>query len=92
MGNFFDKLFRDWTTKEMRVLMVGLDGAGKSTILYKLKLGETVQTTPTIGFNVETVQMKNTNFTVWGILIFPYFYVIPHLNSFVNSHRYWRSG
>ena len=35
--------------------MVGLDAAGKTTILYKLKLGEVVTTIPTIGFNVETV-------------------------------------
>ena len=41
--------------KEMRILMVGLDAAGKTTILYKLKLGEVVTTIPTIGFNVETV-------------------------------------
>ncbi len=32
-----------------RLLMVGLDGAGKSTILYKLKLGEVVSTIPTLG-------------------------------------------
>jgi GTPase SAR1 family protein len=37
---------------------VGLDAAGKTTILYKLKLGEVVTTIPTIGFNVETVEYK----------------------------------
>lgn len=35
--------------KDMRILMVGLDAAGKTTILYKLKLGEIVTTIPTIG-------------------------------------------
>lgn len=45
--------------QEMRILMVGLDAAGKTTILYKLKLGEVVTTIPTIGFNVETVDYKN---------------------------------
>ena len=49
----------------MRILMVGLDAAGKTTILYKLKLGEIVTTIPTIGFNVETVEYKNISFTVW---------------------------
>lgn len=34
--------------KEMRILMVGLDAAGKTTILYKLKLGEIVTTIPTV--------------------------------------------
>ena len=37
---------------------VGLDAAGKTTILYKLKLGEIVTTIPTIGFNVETVRPR----------------------------------
>lgn len=53
--------------KEMRILMVGLDAAGKTTILYKLKLGEVVTTIPTIGFNVETVDYKNISFTVWDV-------------------------
>ncbi|XP_020367938.1 ADP-ribosylation factor 3-like [Rhincodon typus] len=53
--------------KEMRILMVGLDAAGKTTILYKLKLGEVVTTIPTIGFNVETVEFKNISFTVWDV-------------------------
>jgi len=51
----------------MRILMVGLDAAGKTTILYKLKLGEIVTTIPTIGFNVETVDYRNINFTVWDV-------------------------
>ena len=46
---------------------VGLDAAGKTTILYKLKLGEVVTTIPTIGFNVETVEYKNISFTVWDV-------------------------
>ncbi|KAI3451982.1 hypothetical protein Pfo_008647 [Paulownia fortunei] len=53
--------------REMRILMVGLDAAGKTTILYKLKLGEIVTTIPTIGFNVETVEYKNVSFTVWDV-------------------------
>ncbi len=47
--------------------MVGLDASGKTTILYKLKLGEVVTTIPTIGFNVETVEYKNISFTVWDV-------------------------
>merc|ERR1712151_1470665 len=54
-------------SREMRILMVGLDAAGKTTILYKLKLGEVVTTIATIGFNVEAVEYKNINFTVWDV-------------------------
>ena len=65
MGSIFAKLFSN--VKDSRILMVGLDAAGKTTILYKLKLGEIVTTIPTIGFNVETVQYKKINFTVWDV-------------------------
>ena len=49
------------------MLLLGLDAAGKTTILYKLKLNELVQTIPTIGFNVETVEYKNLRFTIWDV-------------------------
>merc|ERR1712223_1045336 len=68
MGNVFASLFKGlFGKKEMRILMVGLDAAGKTTILYKLKLGEIVTTIPTTGFNVETVEYKNISFTVWDV-------------------------
>ncbi|CAO2643324.1 ADP-ribosylation factor 1 [Lemmus lemmus] len=54
MGNIFANLFKGlFGKKEMRILMVGLDAAGKTTILYKLK--------------VETVEYKNISFTVWDV-------------------------
>merc|ERR1712048_786017 len=52
---------------EMRILMLGLDAAGKTTILYKLKLSDTVTTIPTVGFNVENVEYKNISMTVWDV-------------------------
>merc|ERR1711936_1554277 len=64
ISSLFNQLFGK---KQMRILMVGLDAAGKTTILYKLKLGEIVTTIPTIGFNVETVEYKNISFTVWDV-------------------------
>merc|ERR1712086_14018 len=68
MGVLMSKVWERMVGKtEMRMLMVGLDAAGKTTILYKLKLGELVTTIPTIGFNVETVEYKNINFTVWDV-------------------------
>eukprot|EP00475_Leptophrys_vorax_P041514 TRINITY_DN78276_c0_g1_i1.p1 TRINITY_DN78276_c0_g1~~TRINITY_DN78276_c0_g1_i1.p1 ORF type:complete len:201 (-),score=39.06 TRINITY_DN78276_c0_g1_i1:19-621(-) len=69
MGSMLAKLFAKLTSYPMErtIVMVGLDSAGKSTILYQLKIGHVVQTVPTIGFNVETVNYKNINFTVWDI-------------------------
>ena len=57
-----------FSDRHAKILMLGLDAAGKTTVLYKLKLNETVSTIPTIGFNVETVQpVKNVSFTVWDV-------------------------
>ncbi|XP_036353757.2 ADP-ribosylation factor 4-like [Ochotona princeps] len=68
MGLTISSLFSHLFGKQqMHILMVGLDAAGKTTILYKLKLGEIVTTIPTTGFNVETVQYKNICFTVWDV-------------------------
>eukprot|EP00760_Papus_ankaliazontas_P032436 PhM_4_TR5800/c1_g1_i1/m.30678/K07937/ARF1; ADP-ribosylation factor 1 len=53
--------------KNVRIIMVGLDAAGKTTILYKMKLNEVVTTIPTIGFNVETVEYKNLKLTMWDV-------------------------
>ncbi|CAE6434391.1 hypothetical protein ACGC1H_001397 [Rhizoctonia solani] len=53
--------------KDVRILMVGLDSAGKTTILYRLQIGEVVSTIPTIGFNVESVTYKNIKFQVWDL-------------------------
>jgi len=62
MGKQISKLFGG---KQIRILMLGLDAAGKTTILYKMKLGDFVQTIPTIGFNVETIKYKNVRFDCW---------------------------
>lgn len=53
--------------KDARILMLGLDAAGKTTILYKLKLGEVIASVPTIGFNCEMVEYKNVRFNVFDI-------------------------
>ncbi|KAL3523574.1 hypothetical protein ACH5RR_016408 [Cinchona calisaya] len=63
-SKFFSRLF---VKKEICIVMVGLANAGKTTILYKLKLGEIVTTIPAIGFIVETVEYKNISFTVWDV-------------------------
>ena len=55
--------------KDFKVRMFGLDGAGKTTILYLLKLGEKITTIPTIGFNVERIQNKTwcKDIEIWDI-------------------------
>ena len=53
--------------QEYKLIIVGLDNAGKTTALYKLHLGEVVMTQPTIGSNVEQVKHKNVSFEVWDL-------------------------
>lgn len=76
MGNIFKKLFSKNVPQNkevryvcllvpIRIIMLGLDNAGKTTILYTLKLGQDTQMAPTIGYNVETVLYKNIEFNVW---------------------------
>ena len=68
MSKALQGLLDTFSDKHAKILMLGLDAAGKTTVLYKLKLNEVVSTIPTIGFNVETVQpVKNVSFTVWDV-------------------------
>lgn len=54
--------------KQAQILLLGLDSAGKSTVLYKLKLAKDIVTLPTVGFNVEMLELgKRLSFTVWDV-------------------------
>jgi len=52
--NYFDLFYQ--LNGRMSILMVGLDAAGKTTILHKLAIGQIVTTTPISGFDVESVE------------------------------------
>eukprot|EP00640_Fibrocapsa_japonica_P006575 CAMPEP_0113935108 /NCGR_PEP_ID=MMETSP1339-20121228/2333_1 /TAXON_ID=94617 /ORGANISM="Fibrocapsa japonica" /LENGTH=174 /DNA_ID=CAMNT_0000937151 /DNA_START=12 /DNA_END=533 /DNA_ORIENTATION=- /assembly_acc=CAM_ASM_000762 len=70
MGVLFSRVFNAlFGTREVRILILGLDNAGKTTILYRLQneSEQAIQTIPTIGFNVETLQHKNIKFQVWDL-------------------------
>eukprot|EP00484_Ammonia_sp_Unknown_P002630 CAMPEP_0197055284 /NCGR_PEP_ID=MMETSP1384-20130603/61680_1 /TAXON_ID=29189 /ORGANISM="Ammonia sp." /LENGTH=69 /DNA_ID=CAMNT_0042488799 /DNA_START=83 /DNA_END=289 /DNA_ORIENTATION=+ len=65
MSKVFNALFGN---QEVRILILGLDGAGKTTIVYKLVSPDeviTINPVPTIGFNVESVEYKNVKLQVW---------------------------
>eukprot|EP00760_Papus_ankaliazontas_P007674 PhM_4_TR13445/c0_g1_i1/m.103820/K07950/ARL5B; ADP-ribosylation factor-like protein 5B len=53
--------------KEQKMVIVGLNNAGKTTILYRWHLGEAIKTQPTIGGNVEEVTFRSLKFTVWDL-------------------------
>jgi len=67
MGILMSRVMALFGEKEARILVLGLDNAGKTTILYRLQVGEVVSTIPTIGFNVETVKYQNIKFQVWDL-------------------------
>jgi len=70
MGLFLtktEKIFESFSSNsKKKILMVGLDCAGKTTIMYQLKLGEVVSTIPTIGMNLESVVYKNVSIILLG--------------------------
>jgi len=56
--------------EDYHVVMIGLDSAGKTTVLYRLKFDQYVNTVPTIGFNCEKVRGsvgKSKTFLVWDV-------------------------
>eukprot|EP00249_Psilotum_nudum_P008335 c21202_g1_i1 orf=523-1077(-) len=68
MGALVSRLwFMLFPAKEYKIVVVGLDNAGKTTTLYKLHLGEVVVTQPTVGSNVEELVYKNIRFEVWDL-------------------------
>ena len=72
MGAKLCSLFK--SKKKARTLMFGLDGAGKTSILYQLKFSGLIKTTQTIGFNIETIKYKDLYIDIWdigGFSIFP---------------------
>jgi len=67
MGILVSKLLSYFYNKERKVIIVGLDNAGKTTILYQFLMNEVVHTSPTIGSNVEEIVCKNVHFFMWDI-------------------------
>ncbi|XP_044499845.1 ADP-ribosylation factor-like protein 5 [Mangifera indica] len=68
MGALISKIwFMFLPGKDYKIVIVGLDNAGKTTTLYKLHLGEVVTTHPTVGSNVEELVYKNIRFEAWDI-------------------------
>ncbi len=69
MGNLLSSLYFYFfvTGKNCRLMMVGLDGAGKTTVLTQLKLGKVIHTVPTVGFNLEKVSYQGLEFNIWDI-------------------------
>ena len=72
MGGYLSKLINKLqsiskTNQQYKIIIVGMNNAGKTTILYKLSLDEVVVTEPTVGSNVEEVQHKNLKLQVWDL-------------------------
>lgn len=68
MGSVLSALTNMFSTKKpYSICMIGLDAAGKTTILYQMQVGSTVATVPTIGFNIEKFKVGNVEFNCWDI-------------------------
>ncbi|KAH7643190.1 ADP-ribosylation factor-like 5 [Dermatophagoides farinae] len=67
MGILFSKIWSYFTHEEHKLVIIGLDNAGKTTILYQFLMEEVVHTSPTLGSNVEEVVWKNIHFIMWDL-------------------------
>ncbi|KAF0711521.1 Aste57867_5215 [Aphanomyces stellatus] len=68
MGTAFSrKVGRFWTRNDRRVLLLGLDAAGKTTILYHLRLHKAIPTLPTLGFNTEALSFHGLTLHLWDV-------------------------
>ncbi|WFD21989.1 hypothetical protein MEQU1_000651 [Malassezia equina] len=68
MGVAFSSLWNSlFGQKELKICILGLDNAGKTTLMYKMTLGAVVATAPTIGSNTETFEYKNLKFVLWDV-------------------------
>jgi len=71
MGLVSSAYARVFGKQETRIIMLGLDAAGKTSILYKLKRGQIETTIPTIGMHIETVEYRRktslVSFTAWDV-------------------------
>jgi ADP-ribosylation factor-like protein 2 len=53
--------------KEMRLLVLGLDNAGKTTIIKKFNGEDINEISPTLGFNIKTLEYESFKLNVWDI-------------------------
>ena len=69
MGFIFSKIldFFSRSRNNFKIIILGIQNAGKTTILYRLSLGQLVQTTPTIGSNVEEISYNNVKLQAWDL-------------------------
>mmetsp|Transcript_57647 Transcript_57647/g.134923 ORF Transcript_57647/g.134923 Transcript_57647/m.134923 type:complete len:222 (+) Transcript_57647:68-733(+) len=56
-----------WKAPPAKVVMLGLESAGKSTIMSKMTAGEAAITIPTIGFTVETIRTSGLELLSWNV-------------------------
>ena len=69
MGFILSKIIEFFTKNRnnFKIIILGMQNAGKTTILYRLSLGQFIKTTPTIGSNVEELTYNNVKFQAWDL-------------------------
>lgn len=67
MGGFLERLKDFFSSSSIEVCMVGLENAGKTTLLNQLSLGDPKFTVPTVGLNVKTVKKNGVGMKVHSI-------------------------
>ena len=71
MGALLSRLLSLFYTKKLEAVLVGLENAGKTTLLHVLAMGYPVETCPTIGLNVKLVKKGGVSMKCWDIARIP---------------------
>ena len=86
MGNFIQKIISSWSQQPTKIVMVGLDAAGKTTILYKLKLGEVITTARKSSPRHDVESTTPTKLTT----LLPFFLLPSSSGPTASNHRFQR--
>ena len=67
MGGWLSSLFSAFYSRQLEVVLVGLENSGKTTLLNVLATGTSAETVPTIGLNVKVVKKGKVTMKCWDI-------------------------
>jgi ADP-ribosylation factor-like protein 8 len=67
MGSLLSKIMTLFSSRKLELCLVGLENSGKTTLLNVLSNGQVVETLPTVGLNVRTMQKEGVKMKVWDL-------------------------
>ena len=87
MGFIFSKLLSLFIAKrKVRILMLGFEAAGKTSILYQMKIGKLIESIKTIDYNYKVIDYKGLNISFLDYYFRIFWLHIKLVLLFLNLH------